>query len=111
LSLCDFCRAPQPAYEYPARDFAATITVTDGGEGEKRSAEWRSQGAWLACEPCAELIDAGEYGKLTVRADKAHDSLRPEHLTRHERDLLRGALIALHEAFAGAREGPAVPLQ
>lgn len=54
---CDFCLDVHPRHIYGAK----TTTETIG------TYLIRSEGDWLACDPCSELIDEESYDLLTIR--------------------------------------------
>lgn len=56
---CDFCLDEDVVRVLRARDFAV-------------AREHGSVGNWGACEPCADLIDAGDWDALATRASEAH---------------------------------------
>jgi len=72
LPLCDFCSAT-PAVAYPCADFTSVAAAGDG-----HTVEHRSMGAWLACEGCAMLIDADDYGGLFDRFLNGYSARHPE---------------------------------
>lgn len=67
---CDFCSPPRMAsWEYPARTFIVPSTVP----GVKTYA---SNGGWLACDPCAELIEANDTRTLVNRLPNQQREVR-----------------------------------
>jgi hypothetical protein len=55
--VCDFCSDPKPIRTFACEDFE----VAEGA---------RSVGGWMACEPCAQLIEEAEWDALRLRALK-----------------------------------------
>lgn len=65
--VCDFCFAPNPQWDLPARDFTDPITnARSMGEG------------WACCGECARLIERGDWGQL-------HKRVRVSYIRRHGR--------------------------
>ena len=84
--VCDFCRAPDPEWEYPARDvFIEAI-------------KWESFGPWCACETCSMLIAMEEHDALARRAEVMTGI--PEGVNR-----------MIQDRFFQARAGPARPIK
>jgi hypothetical protein len=84
-SVCDFCAEQPAAWRYPThRDgiisVGGAVVVLPGGD-------------WLACPACYQLVEAGLWATLSVRA-----GLSAEH----------GAVLWAY--FRESRGGPAVPL-
>lgn len=52
MPKCDFCSSTQPAWDFPCETFALANLQT------------RSQGNWLACDDCAELIVGERWREL-----------------------------------------------
>lgn len=65
-----------------------------------------SEGAWAACDPCAELIDAEDLHGLVKRTFEH----RPSSPVINDVEWL-AFLRSLHVAFFTAREGPATALR
>jgi len=61
--ICDFCNAPDPPWEYMAKE----IDLIPG--------DTVSVGSWCACTPCRELIDANDRDGLAARAKKRNGEL------------------------------------
>jgi hypothetical protein len=102
VTACDFCAAPGPSWEYPARPFTTTdvLQVTPGGELDAvfSSVIYRSDDAWGACERCHDDIEAGRWNRVTYRALRRHRaSLRAE---------LEPTMRALWAVFEEHRSGP-----
>jgi len=55
IGLCDFCAAPDPEWDYPARDFGPFIIM---------SALQVSQGSWAAWVVCHHLIQNEQWDQL-----------------------------------------------
>ena len=95
--VCDFCSLDGPVWDYPCEDF--TIRIMGVGEdGGSRIQDHTSREGWLACQPCATLIDANDRAGLMARA-----MLRQPG--RH-RALIREALKPWHDEFFAHRQGP-----
>lgn len=60
--VCDFCLAPDPPWEYPAK----TTMLPAGTE---------SLGSWCACDACRELIDADKREELASRSRVKHKEM------------------------------------
>jgi len=88
---CDFCNSDEPAWEYPCDDF-----VLDTPNGE----DYRSAGAWAACERCAMSIESNDRMSLVNRY------LRSKPRKFH--DLVRPWGIRLHNQFFRHRSGARV---
>jgi hypothetical protein len=56
--ICDFCSAPDPQREYKCANFESP---------EPLKGLAASQGSWLACDDCAELIDGEKWEELGNR--------------------------------------------
>ena len=93
--ICDFCSDHNPVRVYAAADFTF----------QKESALPQvSEGAWSACQACAEMIDAENWPALTERALAA---LYKKFPSRHERFLLRVVVEQLHDNFRRHRRADA----
>src|SRR5215471_1567171 len=76
---CDFCNSHEPVWEYPCEDFRMD---TPNGE------DYRSGGAWAACEKCAMAIENNDRLSLVNRylgskPKKFHDLVRPWGVRLH----------------------------
>jgi len=76
---CDFCNSHEPVWEYPCEDFKMD---TPNGE------DYRSAGAWGACERCAMCIENNDRIGLVNRylgnkPGKFHDLVRPWGIRLH----------------------------
>lgn len=67
--VCDFCAGlvDPPVWEYIARPVPAGALVIQNEAGEIRAADGQEENLWLACAPCAELIEANQQTKLLIR--------------------------------------------
>jgi len=79
VGKCDFCNGDDPRWEYPCEDFALD---TPNGE------DYRSDGAWAACEKCAMAIENNDRISLVNRylaskPRKFHDMIRPWGIRLH----------------------------
>lgn len=90
--VCDFCYRPGPAWSFMARSFTYALVLDD------KAAVGRSVGAWLACTPCRQLVDAGDWQGLARRAVDADG--RPDDA---DRAATEGVLVQMYTAFARAR--------
>ena len=65
---CDFCNAlnPSPRKTYACQSFRVAAIVD--GSTDPPVELLGSSGSWLACQPCAALIDAKKIDELTDRA-------------------------------------------
>lgn len=99
---CDFCSAPDPTWECPARSHQMGVPALEHGPGFWAS----SAGAWLACDECAKLVRDGHRRRLTQRSVTTFKA----QMRGLPRSLLERATDELHERFWANREGPPVPL-
>lgn len=90
---CDFCSwGEPPVWDYPAVDFTAEGIAPWGVQPVGRSA-----GSWLACGPCAALIEQREWRAL---AERAADSLRARGaISRRQRVAALTAALGFHRQF------------
>lgn len=89
--ICDFCSSPDITRSYPCEEFEMI---------EIGSIHQVSEGAWAACTPCAELIDADKWEELAVRSvDSA-----PFPLPAAQRIAYLLLLRNLHQRFRKARK-------
>lgn len=94
IRRCDFCDVvnPEPNKAYACQSFH-TIAFVDE---ETRFDLMGSQGAWLACVPCAQFIDAGDVTALVDRCFAVHSRITDNPA---ERTLLRSFLTLQYEQF------------
>lgn len=97
--ICDFCSAPDVAWRYPARSFAAYIVAGIVGE---------SVGDWAACPACHALIESGQRAALADRSVLAMLDKQPEWKPVELE--LRAHLLQLHAMFFERRAGDALPV-
>lgn len=64
--VCDFCSAPGPHWVYEAEDFRMGTTVVGNA-----TFNHSSRGAWGACQPCRDFIEAGDRKGLLRRSVEA----------------------------------------
>jgi hypothetical protein len=100
--VCDFCSAPDPVVAYACRSFDATLP-------ENATHEHRMIGAWVACQPCRELIDAGDREGLVARSEKRWHEKHPGE-DAETSDLVRPWIERLHDGFFAHRTGRSVEL-
>ena len=87
---CDFCNSCAPPWAYPAKDFE--VSIIDRGDGSVLTV--RSQGAWAACEECAQLIESSGEDGLARRASSSPGN-----------PPLSGIRL-MHDQFRAHRDGP-----
>jgi|GEM_PF-961086 len=63
---CDFCNAPCPARTYRTAD-NSTVRVRAFMESGPLLQEHRFTPEWGTCDPCGNLIDAGDWDGLATR--------------------------------------------
>lgn len=95
--VCDFCSSPSVAWSYPARDVSVP------------SAWWTSRGGWAACDGCHDLIEKGDWSALARKSVDTMVSDSHGRVMALPREVVYGAVEALHETFRKARDGEAVP--
>jgi hypothetical protein len=61
--ICDFCRLPDPVWEFPCEEFDLP--------------GYHSFGPWCACERCRELVDARDDVALARRAHARNPGVIP----------------------------------
>jgi hypothetical protein len=89
---CDFCNVDDPTFKLPTTSFDAgqfelPFGITDVASGQN----------FLACEPCAQLIDKNQWSSLLMRVTKSwedrHGNPMPDvaktALSRYYRKLRR----------------------
>jgi len=64
IPRCDFCQADEVVWSLPARDFRYP-GLPDG-----------SVGAWVACDPCGQLIKRNAWSDLSQRCADSYASRR-----------------------------------
>ncbi len=101
--VCDFCSSEKVRWAYPAEDFlVGAIAAVDPETGQPFEVQpMGSKGPWAACDPCAELIERGDYEALRQRgfdAIPAHQVVDP--------NLARTMLVSMHNGFREHRTGP-----
>ncbi len=89
---CDFCHG-RPTKLFPARDFTVAVETKNA----------LSVSAWSACDPCAALVEADDYGALIERVMQLVPSIPVED--RNNPDLIR-LLKDTYAKFRAARTGP-----
>lgn len=100
-AACDFCGEKPVIVAYPSADFQAP---DPDGIADKAGVTQNSKGAWAACQTCTDLIEAGEYERLTERSFVSFPWRRlfPET----EWPMLKESLRRLHQKFREFRTGP-----
>ncbi len=98
VGFCDFCYAPDPPLEIPARDFIypgpRLPGQTDG-----------SAGSWGCCEPCAALVDSNQWSRLIRRCVDGHQRRFGEPLP----ELAVQMVSRVHRVLRRNITGPARP--
>jgi hypothetical protein len=76
---CDFCSNPDIHTTYDAPDLELGQSISDIHKLQTgKDFRLVSEGEWYSCEPCSQLVDAGEWEKLTARAMEAYVKMFPE---------------------------------
>ena len=101
LLVCDFCRDPEVAWDYPGDDFSETMVING-----HRFTYMSTGGGWLACSACHDLIEAGDRKGL---CDRTMADLGPVHGALEA--ALREDALHLHALFFSHRTGPAQPVR
>lgn len=101
---CDFCSAPDPKWEYPAKDFKQIVPefVVFG----KLGVQFR--GSWLSCNYCHDLIELREMDTLARFGVTAFIVQHDLPKDREVFDEIYKRVIVSHEKFLAEREGEAV---
>lgn len=94
--VCDFCSSVDVTWAYPAGDFQPDPDLPQA-----------SAGGWAACEPCAELIEAGDWEGLT---DRATDAAVKRSGGVLDASFIRPQLRQLYAVFSEFRTGPRRPI-
>ena len=101
---CDFChRDNEAAWSFPCRDFEVTLEALDD-DGTVTVQPVRSNGPWLACDPCRTLIESGDRDLLAIRCARFHC----KGTDPHSGELLQ-TVFDFHDAFRHHRQGRARP--
>jgi hypothetical protein len=87
---CDFCSAANPMWEYAADSFFDLCGS-------------RSLGAWLACDDCHAVIEAGDREGMVTRA-MLNPAMRAATVDKRRAE---GYICDLYGRFFAARRGPA----
>ena len=104
---CDFCSSPDPCWLYDCESFERRV---GGGDG-LIEVTVRSNGAWLACEPCAELIEHNDSRGL---AHRAVGLLRARYGELVSHNHIRASVARMHHHFLAHKTGgrrPYAPLE
>ncbi len=103
---CDFCNAPDPAWEYPVDGDIETTSPISG-----RVLDY-SDDPWLACDDCAHMIDEDRWGDLVERTTELGVQPDEVELGTQRAQVARGAIrmqkAELYAAIA-TRHGPRRP--
>jgi hypothetical protein len=79
-AVCDFCSDPHPVKTFEAEDDFLMASSTAS------LPEMHSKGGWMACQPCAAMIESERWEDLLDRAAKAMTAKHalPAALVKHE---------------------------
>lgn len=89
---CDFCHAPGPQFEVPARDFEMPDDVPGTG----------SRGHWACCGECAVLVERKDWDGVVERADKVgHVRTHGRRMGSYERQVVRRMYRYLRRNITG----------
>jgi hypothetical protein len=93
MQRCNFCDSLSVSWLYPAHDFVM------------EQLGYKSEGAWLACDACHLLIDAGDTDGLLMRSVKIFVATHPKELTPPEiyENVVRAIIRAGHKRFWESR--------
>lgn len=89
--LCDFCGSSDPMFVYDADEFTQEVDPSD----PKDHREMRMEGAWNACNDCAELISADQRDDLLERSLQQY-GVRKRSLVYKK---IRARIMRLHDEF------------
>lgn len=107
-AVCDFCLAPDPAWEFPAGpvQVAGHHAITDSIDG------------WAACDHCHELIEADRIAELVFEAPRRQrehvpaGTVMPDGVVQYPPlDVGRALMLVNIARFINARRGPARRLE
>jgi hypothetical protein len=96
--VCDFCGDPDIHKTYRCPDFSFML----------RDIRCNSVGDWMACEPCATAVDAGDGGALANRCVNAHCLHNPQEDNPISRSDIFYFLQPIHEQFFSLYTGSEV---
>ncbi len=102
VGFCDFCYAPDPPLEIPARDFEFPGPRLPGQIDA-------SSGAWGACRECARLVDTNQWTALARRTQAGHLRRYGEPMVPLAVTLTRKAHRALRSHITGPSRPSTVP--
>jgi hypothetical protein len=94
---CDFCQATTPRWTVPSESFVFTDDPTVG-----------SDGAWAACDRCAEYVRANDRESLVTYI--VNGFVRRHRLPAGGRRLVIARVESLIKQFWAAKTGPPVPI-
>jgi len=102
--VCDFCGSSEELVAaYGCDDHTIMQTPIQTPEGP-RIEDHNSVGGWLACKPCAFLVDRRERKQLAERAAREARERHPE-FAQVSMVRLRRAMLAAHATFWAHRDG------
>lgn len=91
VSVCDFCTAPGPVWNYPA-------TGMEFSFGPRR--DYLDDGEWYACDACYQDIEADRWPDIVQR------SVAAQGFPLHQQADARARVDSYLRAFIKARSGP-----
>lgn len=96
--ICDFCGPSAARWEYPARAFTTAVALV----GDDVT-EYRSDGAWTACDECRPYVDGRRWDDLAAAViGRLHVSSDVGTVT--------AGLVRLWRLFDANRTGPPYPV-
>ncbi len=96
MALCDFCSAPEVCWSFPID------AITPSLSADVLLAHVAPGVSWHACQTCYLLVRENRWDALLGRALRT----LPHHF-ESKRPPMREFILAAHEAFRRARNGPA----
>lgn len=93
--ICDFCSSPDPTWDYPATSF------------ELFGLPLRSEGNWLVCETCHDLIESDRRAELLALTIGSFIASNPEFAGRESSSRLIGEFQEIQDKFFSNRTGAA----
>jgi hypothetical protein len=91
--ICDFCSDPSPVRTFDAETFI-DATLDPAAE---------SRGGWMACGPCAQMIDSEQWETL---ANRATDAFCRKYGVWVQRADVRVHVLKTHALFRQHRRVP-----
>lgn len=115
MAVCDFCNERPVTWNFPCRSFAMPdMAIVDEQSGAGTvTPPMTSRDDWAACEPCGELVTAGNrrglLRRILDRESKWTEQV-PREMRAHFRAARVKAVTILHEQFWRHRTGEATAL-